>query len=64
MLLQWLSEKKKPKPAVMEPPGELINNVMSLVWSSASNSKSWLIIRSALVSSTYISQAVSTDPYI
>jgi hypothetical protein len=45
---------RKHTPAVIEPPGELINNLISLVWSSASNSRSWLIMRSALVSSTYI----------
>jgi hypothetical protein len=53
---------RKHTPAVIEPPGELINNLISLVWSSASNSRSWLIMRSALVSSTYIASVIPTHP--
>lgn len=39
-------------PAVIEPPGELINNLISFFESSASRNKSWLMIKSAVMSST------------
>jgi len=39
-------------PAVIDPPGELMNNLISLFESSASKSKSWLMTKSAVVSST------------
>jgi hypothetical protein len=39
-------------PAVTEPPGELMNNLMSFFESSASRNKSWLMIKSAVTSST------------
>ena len=39
-------------PDVTEPPGEFMNSLMSFSWSSASNSNSWLIIKSAVTVST------------